>query len=460
MGQTPLHAAAGNNKNPAVIQALLDAGADITAGTQHNRTPLHLAAIENENVEVLKVLLTAGADIKAEDDSGKTPLQLALESNEDPAAIRALEEAEDSPDVGRLADELTARYGLAEDEARGFTVKQFEAADGQPLVVAFSYGLPPSEDTYMHRVSVHAVGADSWDELARVDLECVSYLEESWLEQVDFEPNAVWMTVRGGTGAHGKCFELVRWDGAQLDVVISHFSGTFEAGSPVDLNGDGQLDLLLDISDSYIFCYACGVTQYLAELHYWDGEAFVKVVPTPLTDEHPENLKALNNRAIELANASLYADALAQIEQAEAMAPGDTTVAWNAVWIRHHLEGSRREASRSKFPLLGHVFAGDWEAAFDLLWEIGLPTLISDTPIPEEFVAVSSPLSLGAELVEHAAASVAVQPERAAIHALGAWGRFLIDPTDASVHGGFQRAAEIAPDDSRYDEIVAAFDKR
>ncbi len=311
----------------------------------------------------------------------------------------------------------------------------------------------------MHRVSVHAAGADGWDELARVDGESVSYLEESGLEQVDFESNAVWMTVRGGTGAHGKCFELLRWDGTSLEVVISAFSSAFEAGSLVDLNGDGQIDLLLDISDPYIFCYACGVTQYLAQLYYWDGEEFVEGLPTPLTDDHPEDLRALNDRAVELANASLFADALAQIEQAETMAPGDTTVAWNAVWIRHHLKGSRREASRSGFPLLGHAFAGDWEAAFDLLWEIGLPTLASDAPIPEEFVAVGSPSSLGIELVEHAAA-IAVQPERAAVHALGAWGRFLVDPTDESALAGFQQAAELAPEDSRYGDIVSAFDER
>lgn len=365
-----------------------------------------------------------------------------------------------APDTGGLADQLAAAYDIAGDPARGVSVKQIESGDGKPLFVAFTNGLPPEDDNYTHKISLHAPGQSDWTELGRTDLECVSYLEESWLEQVQIAPGDVWLTVKGGTGAHGGCLELLRWDGNSLDVTISGFSSSPDVGSLVDLNEDGQLDLRIDNSDPYVFCYACGVSQYWAQLFHWDGQSFVEVVPTLLSDESGEEVRDLNNGAVDLAQASLFADALTRIEQAQAMAPEDATVAWNAIWIRHHLEASRREASRSRFPILGHVFAGDWEAAVDSLWEIGLPTIASNAPIPEEFAAVSSEFLVGEFLNQFADTAIALQPERAAIHALGAWGRFLVDRGDPAVPARFRKAAELDPDDPRYVELAAAFEGR
>ena len=38
--------------------------------------------------------------------------------------------------------------------------------------------------------------------------------------------------------------------------------------------------------------------------------------------------------------------------------------------------------SRQPFPLLSHVFAGDWKASFDALWLMGPEGLFGDEPIP------------------------------------------------------------------------------
>ncbi len=382
------------------------------------------------------------------------PVVLPATGSQTPAVAAA------APDTGILAAQLAADYGIAGDSARGVSVKQIIEADGEPLFVAFTIGLPPEDDNFAHKVSLHAPAQDGWTELGRSELQCVSYLEESWLEQVEIEPDGVWLIVKGGTGAHGACLELLRWDGQGLQVNFTGFSSSPDAGSLVDLNGDGQLDLRIDNSDPYVFCYACGVSQYWAQLFFWDGQSFVEVVPTPLSDEYGEELRDLNNRAVELAQASLFADALTRIEQAQAMAPEDDTVDWNAIWIRHHLEASRREAARSEFPILGHVFAGDWEAALDSLWAIGLPTIASSAPIPEEFVAVSSEFVVGEFLNQYADTAKALQPERAAVHALRAWGRFLVNQDDPAVQEGFRWAAELAPEDERYSEMAAAFEGR
>ena len=91
-GRTPLHQAARNNNNPAVLEVLLAAGADPMARTDfHGDTPLHYAAFKNENPAVLKALLAAGADPMARTDfHGDTPLHRAVRGNENPEAIEVL----------------------------------------------------------------------------------------------------------------------------------------------------------------------------------------------------------------------------------------------------------------------------------------------------------------------------------------------------------------------------------
>ncbi len=78
---TPLHKAAMNNKNPAVITALVKEGADPNAQKgKYSRTPLHLAAQFNENPEIIIALLDAGADPRAKDMYDKTPWDYAKEN--------------------------------------------------------------------------------------------------------------------------------------------------------------------------------------------------------------------------------------------------------------------------------------------------------------------------------------------------------------------------------------------
>ena len=89
-GWTPLHFAAGMNNNQAVIEALLNAGADLSAPTQSGWSPLHVAARMNENPALIKALLNAGAEPNERDANGWTPLHFAARMNENPAAIEAL----------------------------------------------------------------------------------------------------------------------------------------------------------------------------------------------------------------------------------------------------------------------------------------------------------------------------------------------------------------------------------
>ena len=98
-GCTPLHGAAAAQNDPAVITALLKAGADVNvqcvyAGRPTGLTPLHLAAQYNDELAITETLLGAGADLDAREYNGETPLHrtagIQTIHQENPAIITAL----------------------------------------------------------------------------------------------------------------------------------------------------------------------------------------------------------------------------------------------------------------------------------------------------------------------------------------------------------------------------------
>ncbi|GHS94676.1 hypothetical protein FACS1894139_08850 [Planctomycetales bacterium] len=78
-GDTPLHFAAEHNSNPEIIITLIQAGAEVNAKNNIDSTPLHYAARHNQDSAVIAVLIKAGADVNAKDDNGKTPIEIALD---------------------------------------------------------------------------------------------------------------------------------------------------------------------------------------------------------------------------------------------------------------------------------------------------------------------------------------------------------------------------------------------
>ena len=90
---TPLHEAAGENRNLEVAATLLRAGANVNARGEAGRTPLHRAAANNPDPAVVRLLLEAGAEVNARGTLGRTPLHEAADWNSNPAIVTTLLEA-------------------------------------------------------------------------------------------------------------------------------------------------------------------------------------------------------------------------------------------------------------------------------------------------------------------------------------------------------------------------------
>ena len=140
-------------ENPAVLQALLNAGADIEAKEgRYDLTPLHLAANQNYNPAVIQALLDAGADPEAKEAGGRTPLHFAMGLG-NPVVIQALLEAGAYPDArdnrGQTPLHWVAKYYHGSPEAirilldNGADVNAMDYQDQRPLEVAISHHSQP-----------------------------------------------------------------------------------------------------------------------------------------------------------------------------------------------------------------------------------------------------------------------------------------------------------------------------
>ena len=108
----------GKKDNPALIAALLAAGADVRARA-FGRTALHFAS-KAGFVETVRLLLAAGADANAVDDDGLTPLWSAMQSGPSvrrEPVVRLLLGGGADPEVPN-AKGVTLAEAVAADEKR------------------------------------------------------------------------------------------------------------------------------------------------------------------------------------------------------------------------------------------------------------------------------------------------------------------------------------------------------
>ncbi len=319
------------------------------------------------------------------------------------------------------------------------------------LFAAYSTGLRMFDPVQNHFAAIYQYD-DGWQQLARLPLQNPDYVFESSMRQALLGDGQVWLEVDSGVGAHGSCYDLLRFDGAALQDEVSHCHSSPPAALGLgDLDGDGNADLLLNQTDDYVFCYACGVRLPRYTALSWDGTSWAERGWERL----PEGASgaAENNRAVDLASAGLWKDAGEMIGQGDSQEPA---VVWNRALIGIYVEQLAAAAAYGTYPLLDSLFYGDYEAVLKLFRGYSAAELLAvPNPLIAGSVAEGWESDLSSRIVSSAEAALEAAPELAGAHFLLGWGTYLDDPTDPAVEYEFQRAVELASSEAIFSDTLA-----
>lgn len=404
-------------------------------------------------------VLPAPTDVPATATTAPSPTDVPATTAPSPTAVEA-----SLPPTTELRALLEAGLAPAPTPEAGMTaepleieVLPLEVAPGQaPLWAAHTSGmgyLYPDQD---HFVAVFGYGEGEWQELGRVVLTtCAEYVGKGSLTQVQVEPSQVWLELQSGAGAHSGCYDLFRFDGEALHPAVSGFSSSPGAGWTADLNGDGNLEVILNQTENYVFCYACSVRLPQYQVLTWDGQDLVEVQLSPLPSSAPEELREANDLAVELAMAQLWKDAQEAMAQAVSLAGEDgelaETVAWNAALIDLHADARAEQASQGIFPILEQAFYGDYAAAVEPMRDYEPAEIwLVKSPLIAGTVAESWELALGDWLSWTTNLALDAVPDLAPAYFLRGWAAFLRDQSAVAAVDDVLRAAELEPDDELY----------
>jgi hypothetical protein len=419
---------------------------------------------------ILLVLLTGVACVPA---TSPAPLPVAS-APQSPAAAP-------SPAAGAAltTDSLivSVAAGMPPGAFEGVEVLPLDVRPGQrPLWAVHSYGmrsfdLSPSP---AHFLAIYAQENGAWQELARLALVSddtkvagPDYVGKDAVTQVQIVPSRIWLQVEGGAGAHSGVVDLVSFDGSQLRRELNAFAPSPGVGRVQDVNGDGQPDVIINASDPYVFCYACGVVKIGAVVYNWD-EAQGQFIEAPLQDMpmgqsgHPG--RVANNEAVMLARAGLWKDAAAKIADAKLASANikpplsSEAIGWNYGAIMLNADAMAQRAKNSGYPLLSHVFYGDYAAAVDLVRPYSPDQIFTPaTPLVVGTVAENWAPQLTHEITASTTSALQVKPDLAAAYFLRGWAEYLADPVKQlpQAKSDVAKAASLAPNDALYKQSAA-----
>lgn len=364
-------------------------------------------------------------------------------------------------DAADLPQEFADALGITlEPESSRWTgVEVLEI--GPDLWAAFTTGFRSFEPPQNHAIALFTQEDGFWIELDRVELECSDYVDKHSVRQVELDSVSLWLGVYSGAGAHSGCFDLLRWDGSNLTVAVDGFNSSPGVGEVRDVDGDGQAEVVLNATDPYVFCYACGVRLYNISILRWNGAQLLPVELTRLPDDTVADLRDANNRAVELAEASLFPDALPLIDEALSYAPNDERVYWNHQFIHALAQGRADYAFSTPFPLINWIFYGDWDAALAELNDYA-PAQLFDPQMAllEETAAAGWQEALADWILSFSGPALAARPELDSAWFLQGWARFMKDPADLAARADVEEAARLAPDSALYRSSVEQLSSR
>jgi tetratricopeptide (TPR) repeat protein len=349
---------------------------------------------------------------------------------------------------------------MASGGFEGVNVLPLEVPAGEPpLWAAFSLGFSIDQQ---HFVAIYRRAADGWRELDRLLLDTSDVVFEESVRQVEVAPGRVWLEVESGAGAHGGIYALLSFDGTTLREEVMGFSASPGAGALDDLNGDGVPEVVLDQSDYYVFCYACGVVEVNYQVLRWNGTKMVEVTLERLPDTAPDALQQANNEAVILARAGLWQDAALLAEQADqinaTLPEPNPTADWNSNLIALTAEGRAEHARVGTYPLLGNLFYGDYTAIMGILSGYSAEELFSrPNPLIVGTPAEGEPFedALVERIRTYTTWALDVRPTLAPAYFLRGWANYLADPASPLALQDVERAAELNPDQSLFSTSAA-----
>ena len=202
--------------------------------------------------------------------------------------------------------------------------------NGTTYWVAHTTGTRSFSPDKPHAIGVYTQADGQWQEVSLVDLVGTQegmtagpdFLPEGGVLPVEIGPGGaggtaggqgsetestgdagtqLWLQVQGGAGAHGGVCQIVRLAGDVLSEELDSFSAGPGACTVQDVNGDGANEVVLDATDYYVFCYACGVRYIDYVVQNWNGQAtdpaFAPVTLQPLPAAAPDDLVEPQRRA-------------------------------------------------------------------------------------------------------------------------------------------------------------------
>ena len=365
------------------------------------------------------------------------------------------------PDTAALSAQLMATLypngipaaGDVSASVQGVQVVPLKVPAGtQPLWAAFSVGRNgylPEEPKHFVAIFSHQNG--QWQKIDSLTLTDPDYLDEYSFQQVFLEPEHIWLQIEGGAGAHSGTFSLIMFDGKTLSPKLSGFSAGPGAGQTVDLDGDGTLEVVLDATDYYVFCYACNVRLPMFQVYRWDGSELTAIALTKLGDDAPANLRDANNQMVALAQAWLWKDALAAMDAVKAIGSDDETVVWNVRLVKMNADALTEEIGVSSYPLLAYIFFGDYDGALNLLRPYSAEELFSaQSPLVAETPAEGWESVLRDWIFQATDLALAEKPNLATAHFLRGWAAFINDGATPEVRAEIAKAVSLAPDESLF----------
>lgn len=338
--------------------------------------------------------------------------------------------------------------------------------DDRELWLAHTLGIRNFDPLQNHVLAIYEKAGESWKEVTRLELAMrdnpedpgvsPDYLGEGGVTQIQVEPSHTWIQVEGGAGAHSGVYGLFSFDGTAFKEEISSFSSSPGVGHTEDLNNDGVAEVLLDASDPYVFCYACGVRLVNWAIERWDGTQMISVTLSSLSDSAPAEVSTFNQNLIDLAHAGLWKDVLATLDTSATFSYTEPALEWNLIYARVNGE-ARRDAATNQpaYPLLTQLFYGDYDAVLKILQETGAEGLFSQqSPLLIGTPAEGWVPTLADWIVNTVDPALALKPDLATAHFLRGWAAYLREFDPAAALADVQKAAELAPDEALFSQSV------